>query len=170
MAGLVAQTAVVVAGAAAAGGCGVQAKDAEAVAHRRCPTNDQTFAPSRDPLTAKVLVPAESIGVLVCRYWGSRDTGRRWTTAEQRYVPTGARVQRFVAKLNRLPPIPTSPPASCPEFGGRSVLLIFRYARRDDDPVRVLRKTCTSVSNGHIVNRWGLDLFEGEHWPEEGLI
>ena len=119
---------------------------------------------------SSVGVPATPVGVLVCRYWGSGDAGARWTLAQERYVPAGARLDRLVAKLNALRPIPTSPAPSCPVFGGRSVLLLIRFRSESDDPVRVLRASCASVGNGHINGLWGLGLFAGQHWPDEGII
>ncbi|MCW3056443.1 MAG: hypothetical protein JWO21_412, partial [Solirubrobacterales bacterium] len=57
----------------------------EAIVHRSCPLRDLTFRPSTDPRTATVLVPAQPIGVLVCRYWGRPETARPGTLAGQRY-------------------------------------------------------------------------------------
>jgi hypothetical protein len=155
--------------AATVTGCGHGATSAT-VGHRRCPPADRTFVPSNDRRTAAKLVPATPVGVLICRYWGSGDTGAPWTLAQQRYAPASARLDRLVAKLNALRPIPTSPAPSCPVFGGRSVMLLFRFRAESDDPVRVRRVSCTSVGNGHIERLWGLGLFVGEHWPDEGAI
>src|SRR6185312_2973467 len=139
--------------------------------HRACPPSDRTFVQSNDPRAAGSLVPSATIiGVLVCRYWGSGDAGARWTLAQQRYVPASAVLDRLVAKLNGLQPIPAAPSPSCPVFGGRSVILLFRLRDESDDPVRIVRATCTSVGNGNVERRWGLGLFAGEHWPDEGVI
>lgn len=77
----------------------------------------------------------------------------------------------FIRQLNRLGPInePGKPLPSCPVFGGRSVLLLFRYPDRPDDPVRIVRAGCIPVSNGHIKERFGEGLVLGEHWPDEAL-
>jgi hypothetical protein len=143
----------------------------DAAAHLACPPSDATFTPSNDPRAATMLVPGRPGGVLVCRYWGRDDTGRQWTFAGERYVPAGAKLARFVRKLNGLPPIPTAPPLSCPSLGGRSVLLLFRYRDVRDDPVRILREGCISVSNGHLRHRSGVSLLDiGEHWADEGAL
>jgi hypothetical protein len=139
-----------------------------ALTYARCPPRDRRLLPSDDPRTSTVLVPAAPTGALVCRYWGSQDVGRRWTLAGGRYVAAPL-LGRLVARLNRLDRIPNAPARSCPVFGGRSVLLLFRYRGASDDPVRILRVGCVEVSNGRV-ERWGESLPLGEHWPDEGLL
>jgi hypothetical protein len=117
-----------------------------------------------------VLIPGEPAAVLVCRYWGRHDAGASQSLAGQRQVPNGAKLRSFVRELNALPPIPKDPPPSCPVFGGRSLLLLFRYRDAPDDPVLILRSGCTPVSNGHLRERFGEALVLGEHWPDEGVL
>jgi hypothetical protein len=138
--------------------------------HRPCPPSDRTFKPSPDPLAKRVLVRSGSIGVRVCRYWGEGDGMHPWTLAGQRPVFGGSALDRLVRRLDALPPIQTVPARSCPVFGARSVLLLFQYSRTSDDPVRILRQGCVSVSNGRLPDRYGDGLGLGEHWPDEGLL
>jgi hypothetical protein len=145
----------------------------EAVLHRSCPLRDLTFRPSSDARTATVLVPVQPIGVLVCRYWGRHDTGRPWTLAGHRYVAKDSKLAGLVAKLDALKPFPIETggsAVSCPEFGGRSVLLLFQYRDASDDPLRIDRGGCVSVSNGRQPDLWGEGLSLGEHWPDEGVL
>jgi hypothetical protein len=142
----------------------------EAVVHRLCPRRDLTYRPSTDPRTATVLVPAKPVGVLICRYWGRHDTGRPETLAGHGYVAEGSKLAGLVAKLDALKPFPIAPPPSCPAFGGRSVLLLFQYREASDDPVRIVRGGCVTVSNGRPPDLWGEGLSLGEHWPDEGLL
>jgi hypothetical protein len=144
----------------------------DARVHRSCPPRDRSFPPSADPRTATVVVPAQPVGVLICRYWGRHDISRRaWTLAGHRYVVEDPKLNRLGAQLNALKPFPTSRAVSCPEFGGRSVLLIFRYRDASDDPVRVLRAGCVSVSNGRLPDLWDDgEVNLGEHWPDEGVV
>jgi hypothetical protein len=116
------------------------------------------------------MVPGRPAGVLVCRYWGQADAGPRWTLAGERTLGGGVRLLAFARRLNALRPIPTAPAPSCPVLGGRSVLLLFRYPTRPDDPVRIVRSGCVDVSNGHLRERFGLALGMGEHWPDEGIL
>jgi hypothetical protein len=116
------------------------------------------------------LVPGDPAAVLICRYWGRRDTGPAQSLAGQRQVNGGAKLPSFVRKLNALGPIPKDPPASCPVSGARSVLLFFRYRDVPDDPVQIVRSGCIPVSNGHLRERFGDGLALGAHWPDEGLL
>jgi len=161
-----------IAAAGAVSGCAGKANSPgsspEAVGHRSCPPRDLTFRPSTDPRTATVLVPAQPVDVLVCRYWGRHDTGRHGTLAGHRYVAGASKLAGLVATLNALKPFPTVP-VSCPVFGGRSVLLLFRYRGTSDDPVRIVRAGCVYVGNGRPPDRWD-DGELGEHWPDEGVL
>jgi hypothetical protein len=145
----------------------------EAVVHRSCPLRNLTFRPSADPRTATVLVPTHPAGVLVCRYWGRRDTGRYGTLAGHRYVAEDSKLVGLVAKLDALKPFPIAsggPAVSCPVLGGRSALLLFRYRDASDDPVRIRHGGCVRVSNGRPPDLWGEGLTLGEHWPDEELL
>ncbi len=157
---------MVVALAAPGGALGEMA----AVRHRTCPSEDRQFVPSADPATRTTMVPGHPIGVLVCRYWGAPDAQPRYTLAGERYVAGSPKLLAFARKLNALEPIPTAPAPSCPVFGGRSVLLFFRYNDEPDTPVRIVRQGCIPVSNGHLRNRYGLSLPLGKHWPDERAI
>jgi hypothetical protein len=146
----------------------------EAVVHRSCPRRDLTFRPSTDPRTTTVLVPAQPIGVLACRYWGRHDRGRFGTLAGHRHVAEDSKLAGPIAKLDALKPFPIAtggPAVSCPVFGGRSVLLLFQYRNASDDPVRISNGGCVSVSNGRPPELWDdRELSLGEHWPDEGVL
>jgi hypothetical protein len=165
---------VLLAGTGALNGCAGKrtgtSTSREAVVHQPCPQRDLAFMPSTDPRTATVLVPFGPSGVLVCRYWGGDDTGRPWTLAGRGYTAEGSKLAGLVAKLDALKPFPTAPAPSCPVFGGRSILLLFQYRDASDDPVRILRRGCVSVSNGRPPSLWGEGLRLGEHWPDEGVL
>jgi len=114
------------------------------------------------------MVPGEPTGALVCRYWGRGDAGGSpYTLAQQRYVLPGHKLSQLAAGLDALKPTRTI--ASCGTAGGRSVLVMFRFAGEPDDPVRIIRSGCTVVSNGHL-ERLATGLEVGEHWPDEGLL
>jgi hypothetical protein len=117
-----------------------------------------------------VLVPGDPEAVLVCRYWGRQDTGSAYSLAGQRQVLEGVKLRSFVRKLNALPLVPKDPPASCPVSDGRSVLLLFRYREAPDDPVQIVRSSCTPVSNGRLRERFGEGLALGAHWPDEDVL
>jgi hypothetical protein len=95
--------------------------------------------------------------------------GRQWTLAGQRNIAEDSKLAGLVAKLDALKPLPTVA-VSCPDFGGRSVLLLFRYRGASDDPVRILRGGCVRVSNGRPPDLWGEGLSLGEHWLDEGIV
>ncbi len=61
---------------------------------------------------------------------------------------------------------------SCPEFGGRSELFIFRYPDGSTARVRLVLDGCIPVTNGRVVREGlGLHFGAGElHWPDEGLL
>jgi hypothetical protein len=168
----------VVAAAGAVNGCGGKSNSTSssrhAVVHRSCPLRDLTFRPGTDPRTATVLVPAQPIGVLVCRYWGRHDPGRYGTLAGHRYVAEDSKLAGLVAKLDTLKPFPIATgghAVSCPVFGGRSVLLLFQYRDASDDPVQISNGGCVTVSNGRPPDLWDDgELGLGEHWPDEGVL
>lgn len=164
---LLVMAAVVVLGLALYG-CGGATE--AAVRHRTCPPNDRAFAASPEAATRAILVPGDPAAVLVCRYWGRRDSGPAQSLAGKRQVNSATKLPPFVRKLNALGPIPKDPPPSCPVFGGRSVLLFFRYRDVPDDPVEIVRSGCIPVSNGHLRERSGDGLPVGAHWPDEGVL
>jgi hypothetical protein len=152
------------------GGCGAQTRTARVAIHDpSCPSSDGHVQPSPDPRTAGVLVPAGPIGALVCRYWGRGDFGADWALAGARDVRASSRLNRLVRELDALRPVGL-PVASCGVLGGRSVLILFHYPRASDDPVRILRDSCTFVGNGRVPVRYGDSLPSGEHWPDERLL
>jgi hypothetical protein len=77
----------------------------------------------------------------------------------------------MVALLNGLPALTRSGPVgTCPELGGRSDLIIFRYRDGRRDLVRILKYCRVPVSNGRTVKE-GLGIGPAEgHWPDEGLL
>jgi hypothetical protein len=46
---------------------------------------------------------------------------------------------------------------------------LFHY-RNANDPMRILRDSCTFVSNGRLRGLYAEGLPSGEHWPDEGLL
>lgn len=139
-----------------------------ATPHRRCPVTDVTIERSPDPRTATELVPPHPVSALACRYWGNHDVGRRGTLAGERAIGANRALSRLITRLDALEP-ERHPVPSCPVFGGRSILLLFHYRSRSDDPVRILRETCPKATNGRLT-RLALSLSGGEHWPDEGLL
>lgn len=120
-----------------------------------------------------MLVPAQPIGALICRYWGANDSGHRALSfAEATSVASTTTLDHMVALLDALRSyaVPNAPAGTCPVFGGRSDLIIFHYRDGSDDLVRILKECRVPVSNGRIV-RGGLGIGPAEgHWPDEGLL
>jgi hypothetical protein len=139
---------------------------------RLCPIRNTGVRASSDPATARVLVPTQPTGALICRYWGSHDSGHdQLSFAEVMSVASTTTLDRMVALLNVLPPLDRrAPVASCPQLGGRSDLIIFGYRDGGRHLVRILKECHEPVSNGRIV-RYGLGIGPAEgHWPDEGLL
>lgn len=163
-------------------GCGAQTRTVssrsgqhaplEAVSQSRgCPSNDAHLTASRRPDAANVLVPAQPIAALICRYWGSDDPGhRKRTFAEAEIASSAPALQRMVRQLDALPPYPVGGASNCPVFGGRSELIYFQYSSGSNDPIRIEKTCLVPVSNGQLVKA-GLVLGPPEgHWPDEGLL
>jgi hypothetical protein len=138
---------------------------------RLCPRRNARLRASSDPATARELVPAQPAGALICRYWGSNDSGHELSLAEAMLVASPTALGHMAALLNALPPFARNGPAgTCPVFGGRSDLIVFRYRDGRRDPVRISKECRVPVSNGRIV-REGLAIGPAEsHWPDEGLV
>jgi len=144
----------------------------EASDGRLCPRRNVRLEASSDPATTSVLVPAQPAGALICRYWGSHDSGHsKLSFAEAMSVASTTALDHMVALLNALPTyVETHPLGTCPVLGGRSDLIIFRYRDGRRDPVRILKECRVPVSNGRVV-KVGLRIGPAEgHWPDEGLL
>jgi hypothetical protein len=141
----------------------------------RCPNTDAKLRASPDPRTARALVPRQPVDALICRYWGLDDEPRhrQYTFAEAQSVASPPAAQRMALLLNRLRPYPVHRVGSCPQFGGRSVVIYFHYLHASDDPVRISMHCLIPVSNGRVVKiGYGLPQGSNEvqpHWPDEGL-
>jgi hypothetical protein len=139
---------------------------------RLCPRLNARLKASSDPATERVLVPTQPTGALICRYWGSHDSGQhKLSFAGVAAVASTNSLDHMVALLNALPAlVPSAPVGTCPVLGGRSDLIIFRYRDGRRDPVRILKECREPVSNGRIV-KYGLGIGPAEgHWPDEGLL
>jgi hypothetical protein len=93
------------------------------------------------------MVPGKPVAVLVCRYWGENELHSQYNFAGERHVTDSAKLLSFARKLSALKPIPTASAPSCPVLVG-----------------------CVGVSNGHLLERYGLGVLLGEHWPDEGAL
>ncbi len=93
------------------------------LARARCPAK-----PLLTPGNSHTLVPGHPTGALICRYSspnpGSSDAPLQLAGAAQ--VGKQDVINHIVGELNALPP-PSQPVQSCPDFNGRSSLIIFRY-------------------------------------------
>jgi hypothetical protein len=139
---------------------------------RLCPRRNAPLKVSSDPATARELVPAQPAGALICRYWGSNDSGHgKLSFAEAMSVASTTVLDHMVALLDALPTyVETHPYGTCPVLGGRSDLIIFSYRDGRRDPVRILKECRVPVSNGRVV-KVGLGIGPAEgHWPDEGLL
>src|SRR5438309_11863873 len=73
---------------------------------RLCPRRNAGLRASSDPATARVLVPTQPTGALICRYWGSNDSGHdELSFAGAVSVASAATLDHMVALLNALPPL-----------------------------------------------------------------
>lgn len=78
-------------------------------------------------------------------------------------------INHLVGELNALPPPPQI--AQCPDFNGRSSLMVFRYHDASQARVLIAYNRCAHVSNGHIERAGdGLHRISETHWPDEGLL
>jgi hypothetical protein len=144
----------------------------EASDGRLCLRRNAPLKASSDPATARELVPAQPVGALICRYWGSNDSGHsQLSLAKAMSVASTTALDHMVALLDALPSYVRNPPfGTCPVLGGRSDLIIFRYRDGRRDPVRILKECRVPVSNGRVVKE-GLGIGPAEgHWPDEGLL
>jgi hypothetical protein len=123
--------------------------------------------------SSTVLVPGHPTGALICRYSANGTLGsdrpRRLAGGVQVVKPDV--IRHLVGELNALPPRPTDPVQSCPDFSGRSDLILFRYHGAGEARVQITSRGCVPVSNGRI-ERAG-DTLHGiaeTYWPDEGLL
>ena len=118
-----------------------------------------------------MLVPDHPTDVLICRYWGFREGHTGESLAGARRVLRHDVTSYLASELDALGPVPKVA-RSCPQFGGRSELFIFRYPDGGTARVLLIMAGCIPVTNGRVL-RDGLDLRfrAGElHWPDEGLL
>lgn len=117
-----------------------------------------------------VLVPAHPTGVLICRYTSTEALGLQGISAGALSVVRPDVIDHLTSELDALRPL--SGGLSCPTFGGRSELFVFRYPGGSTARVLLRMEGCIPVTNGRVV-RDGLGLhFAGGavHWPDEGLL
>jgi hypothetical protein len=137
---------------------------------RVCRSSDAHLRLKPEAGKASVLVPANPVGAVICRYW-ARDERPPNRLAEGFDVgKDGAR--RLTSELDALQPFATSPVSSCPGgMGGRSVVFVFNYVDGTHASDLLIRSGCVPVTNGHIVREGlGLPANNEAHWPDEGLL
>ncbi len=117
-----------------------------------------------------MLVPGHPTAVLICRYTALEDLGLRGTSAGALSVVRPDVTDRLAGAFDALPPLVRG--RSCPVFGGRSELFVFRYTGGRTARVLLRMEGCVPVTNGRVVrDGLGLHLAAGEaHWPDEGLL
>jgi hypothetical protein len=116
-------------------------------------------------------VPDHPTDVLICRYWGFSEGRTARSLAGARRVVRQDVTSYLASELDALGP-PPKVAQSCPEFGGRSDLFIFRYPSGGTARVLLILASCIPVTNGRVVrDGLGLRFRAGElHWPDEGLL
>jgi hypothetical protein len=116
-----------------------------------CPAKVVTPAPSSDPASKAVLVPAGAVGVLLCRYRGLNSIPRRpGTLANSRLL----RAHKIVAQLSRrfdALPAPSPGAVACPSDDNSKLIAFFRYGHSHNDPITVQLTGCRLVSDGHLL-------------------
>ncbi len=117
-----------------------------------------------------VLVPGRPTGLLVCRFAALDNPGVPGALAGAVSVVRDHAIRRLAGELDALRPPPGD--ASCPTFGGRAELFVFRYSPSRTARVLLRMEGCIPVTNGRIVrDGLGLRLAAGEvHWPDESLL
>jgi hypothetical protein len=138
------------------------------LARALCPAEPLITSPG----SSETLVPGHPIGALLCRYAspspGPFGAPLRLVSAVR--VLKQDVINHLVGELNALPP--RGPIAqSCPDFNGRSSLIVFRYHGAGHARVRISYNGCAHVTNGQI-ERAGdsLHRIEQTYWPDEGLL
>ncbi|MGA8364609.1 MAG: hypothetical protein WB709_08815 [Solirubrobacteraceae bacterium] len=149
---------------------------AMSVARHLCPQSlvrvNREMAPPR--VLAKsatpVLVPGRPTGLLVCRFAALDNLGVPGALAGAVSVAREDVIRRLASEFDALRPMPRH--ASCPTFGGRSELFVFRYPASSTARVLLRMEGCIPITNGRIVrDGLGLHLAGGEvHWPDESLL
>jgi hypothetical protein len=134
-----------------------------------CPASDVKPRLVLDRSATPVLVPGHPTGVLICRYFYARQQATNLAGARQ--VARQDVTSYLASELNALPP-PPKLTGTCPEFGGRSELFVFRYPGGSTARVLLVMACRIPVTNGRVVRQGlGLHFRGGEvHWPDEGLL
>jgi hypothetical protein len=137
---------------------------------RLCLPRDLALRPVKDTSPTLVLVPGHPTGVLLCRYTSTQAAGLQGVSAGALSVVRPDVIDRLTSEFDALRPL--SRGRSCPAFGGRSELFVFRYGGGSTARVLLRMEGCIPVTNGRVVrDGLGLHLAGGEvHWPDEGLL
>jgi hypothetical protein len=136
-----------------------------------CPVSDARPRLVLNRSATNVLVPGYPTDVLICRYQGFSEGHAGRGLAGARRVVRQDVTSYLASELDAL----GSPPKvaqSCPDFGGRSDLFVFRYPGAGTARVLLTVASCIPVTNGRVVrDGLGLRFRAGElHWPDEGLL
>jgi hypothetical protein len=123
-----------------------------------------------DKSATDVLVPGRPTGVLVCRY-SAFERRRGGSLAGAVQVVRQDVTSYLASQPDGLPPPPKTA-GTCPQFGGRSELFVFRYPSGGTARVLLVMQCRIPVGNGRVVrDGLGLNFGGGEvHWPDEGLL
>jgi hypothetical protein len=116
-------------------------------------------------------VPGHPTGALICRYSSPSPgpVGEPLRLAGAVQVGKQDVINHLVGELNALPPPQIA--QSCPDFNGRSSLIVFRYHDAGQARILIAYNGCAHVSNGHIERAGdGLHRISETHWPDEGLL
>jgi hypothetical protein len=156
-------------------GCGGTAFRFSAKAGTTLPISvARASCPAKPLLTSgdsHTLVPGHPTGAQICRYSSPSPgpVGEPLRLAGAIQVGNKAVIDHMVGELNALPP-PGPIFRSCPNYNGRSSLIVFRYQGSGQARVLIHYNGCTNVSNGELT-RWGpLHRIDDTYWPDEGML
>jgi hypothetical protein len=136
------------------------------LARARCPAE-----PLLTSGNSHTLVPGHPTGALICRYSSPSPgpAGEPLRLAGAVQVRKQDVINHIVGELNALPPR-SRIAQSCPDFNGRSSLIVFRYHDGGQARVLIHYNGCARVSNGQIERAGDVRLIDKTRWPDEGLL
>lgn len=123
-----------------------------------------------DKAATVVLVPGHPSALLICRYGSLEQLGLPGALVGALSVVSPAAIDSIATRFDALGPL--VPGRSCPSFGGRSELFVFRYPNARTVSVRLSMDGCIPVTNGRVVrDGLGLHVAGGaDHWPDQSLL
>jgi hypothetical protein len=157
-------------GSATSGPLAAQTPPTVPAPRHACPASDAVPRRVLDRSPGPVLVPGHPTAALICRYTGLDTPGLHGRLAGALAVVQPTVVGHLSSEFDALPPLARQ--RSCPAFGGRSELFVFRRAGASTARVLLSMDGCIPVTNGQVVrNGLALSLDRSEaHWPDEGLL